>query len=201
MASSTNMSEGLAARYALEAAKSRFQVRATASGLLSAFGHNPTIAIRNFTGEALFGPQAPEQASLHFAMDAASLAVTGEVNEKDRNEMERAMKVDVLETERYPEIRFASSAVQASKITEGTYRMKIGGKLTLHGVERALEIPCNVTVGDDSLRANGDFSIRQTDYGIRLVSVAGGTLKLKDELKFTFDIVAQRSREGSNAAS
>ncbi len=46
------------------------------------------------------------------------------------------------------------------------------------------------------LRANGEFSIRQTDYGIRLVSVAGGTLKLKDELKFTFDIVAQSQARG-----
>ena len=36
----------------------------SATGLLSAFGHNPTIAIRKFTGEAWFRPQAPEQSSL-----------------------------------------------------------------------------------------------------------------------------------------
>lgn len=191
------MAESLTESYALDAAKSRFLVKAVASGLLSAFGHNPTIAIRNFTGEARFSPEAPEQSSLRLAIDAASLAVTGEVNEKDRHEMERAMREDVLETNRYPEIGFESSGVQASKITEGSYRMKIGGKLTLHGVARDLEMGCNVTVSGDGLRANGDFSIRQTDYGIRLVSVAGGTLKLKDELKFTFDMVAHRSREAA----
>jgi polyisoprenoid-binding protein YceI len=191
------MAESLTETYTPDAAKSRFLVRAVASGLLSALGHNPTIAIRNFTGEARFGPQAPEQSSLQLKIDAASLAVTGEVNEKDRHEMERAMREDVLETNRYPEIKFESSMVQASKITEGMYGMKIGGKLTLHGVARDLEMGCNVTMRDDGLRANGDFSIRQTDYGIRLVSVAGGTLKLKDELKFTFDIVAHRRREGA----
>ena len=195
MESSTNMAEGLTACYSLDAAKSRFLVRASASGLLSAFGHNPSIAIRNFTGEARFSPEAPEQSSLHLKIDAASLAVTGEVSEKDRHEMERVMREDVLETDHYPEIRFDSSAIQASKITEGMYRAQIGGKLFLHGVERGLEVGCNVTMRDDSLRANGDFSIRQTDYGLRLVSVAGGTLKLKDELKFTFDIVAHRKRE------
>jgi hypothetical protein len=42
------------------------------------------------------------------------------------------------------------------------------------------------------LRASGDFSLNQTDYGIKLVSVAGGALKLKDELKFSFEIVAWR---------
>ena len=43
------------------------------------------------------------------------------------------------------------------------------------------------------LRANGEFSVRQTDYGIKPVSVAGGALKLKDELKCSFDIVARKS--------
>ena len=37
-------------------------------------------------------------------------------------------------------------------------------------------------------------SLKQTDYKIKLVSVAGGTLKLKDELKFSFDIAAQSER-------
>jgi len=45
------------------------------------------------------------------------------------------------------------------------------------------------------LRAFGDFTIRQSDYRIKLASVAGGALKLKDELKFTFDIVARRKAE------
>jgi polyisoprenoid-binding protein YceI len=196
MASSMNMVE-TAPSYVLDASKSRFLVRASASGLLSAFGHNPTIAIRSFTGEAWFRAQSPEQSSLRMEIDADPLAVTGDVNEKDRHEMERSMREDVLETHRYPQIRFESSGIQATQTSEGSYRMKIAGKLTLHGVERDLEIPCNVTVRDDSLRANGDFSIRQTDYGIRLVSVAGGTLKLKDELKFTFDLVAHRRREAA----
>jgi len=195
MASSLNPAEMRAGCYALDAAKSRFLVRGYASGLLSAFGHNPVIAIRGFTGEAWFNPQSPEHSSLRFQVDAASLAVTGDVNDKDRHEMERAMREEVLESALYPEIRFESSAVQSSKIAEGVFRMKIAGTLTLHGVVRDLEIPCNVTVGEDSLRTNGDFIIKQTDYHIRLVSVAGGGLKLKDELKFTFDVVAHGRKE------
>jgi polyisoprenoid-binding protein YceI len=196
MASSMNIAEGLVAPYILDAARSRFMVRASASGLLSAFGHNPSIAIRVFTGEARFRLESPEKSSLRLKIDAASLAVTGDVNDKDRHEMEHAMQQDVLETASYPEITFVSSSAQASKITEGMYRMKIAGKLTLHGIVRDLEIPCNVTAGEDSLRANGDFTIKQTDYRIKLVSVAGGALKMKDELKFTFDIVGQRKKEG-----
>jgi hypothetical protein len=41
------------------------------------------------------------------------------------------------------------------------------------------------------LRANGNFEVRQSDFEIRKVNVAGGTLMLRDELKFAFFIVAK----------
>jgi hypothetical protein len=46
--------------------------------------------------------------------------------------------------------------------------------------------------GEDSLRAQGSFSLLQSDYGMKIASVAGGTLKLKDELKFAYFIVCRR---------
>jgi polyisoprenoid-binding protein YceI len=199
MASMSNTAEGRAAAYVVDPGRSRFEVRASATGLLSAFGHSPTIAIRSFTGEIWFRPQSPEMSSLRLEIDPASLAITGDVNDKDRREMESTMKEEVLETSRYREIRFESSGCQAAKLAEGMYRMKLSGKLTLHGVERPVEIPCNVIADENTLRANGDFSIRQTDYRIRLVSAAGGALKLKDELKFRFDVVANRRPEGGDA--
>jgi polyisoprenoid-binding protein YceI len=199
MASPTDVAQGAVVRYAVDSAKSRFLVKAAAAGMLSAFGHNPTIAIRGFTGEAGFRPQAPEQSSLRLEIDAASLAVSNDVSVKDRQEMERAMKEEVLEVSRFPTIRYEGAGAQAVKIADGLYRVTLAGKLALHGVERDLSFPCNVTVGDDNLRTNGEFSIRQSDFQIQLVSVAGGALKLKDELKFTFDIAAHRVQEALNA--
>ena len=38
-------------QYLLDKGASRFTVRAFAGGMLSAMGHNPTIAVRDFTGE------------------------------------------------------------------------------------------------------------------------------------------------------
>jgi len=59
-------------------------------------------------------------------------------------------------------------------------------------VTRPLTVPARVTVNGDSLRAAGDFSILQSDYEIQLVSVAGGALKVKDEVRLSFDIVARK---------
>jgi hypothetical protein len=58
---------------------------------LSAFGHNPTIAIQ-FHRRSGCVPDSPELSSSGFEIDGASLAVTGAVNDKDRAEMERSMR-------------------------------------------------------------------------------------------------------------
>lgn len=198
MASYPNAAEGGALSYVVDPARSRFEIRAFAMGMLSAFGHNPTIIARGVTGEAWFRAEAPETSSVRLAIDPDSLAIAGDVNDKDRREMESTMKEEVLETSRHREIRFESSGMRATKLADGMYRMQIAGKMTLHGVERTVEIPCTVVADENLLRANGEFSIRQTDYRIRPVSAAGGTIKLKDELKFRFDLVAPRRKEGGD---
>jgi polyisoprenoid-binding protein YceI len=170
---------------------SRFTVRAFAGGMLSALGHNPTIAIRDFTGEASFDPAAPGQASLRIQIRADSLEVMDDIKSKDRREMESLMKEKVLESSKYPTIVYESTGTSADQLGEGRYRIAINANLSLRGVTRSLPVTAQVTVTGDMLRAYGEFSILQSDYGIPLVNVAGGALKLKDELKFTFDIVAR----------
>jgi hypothetical protein len=68
----------------------------------------------------------------------------------------------------------------------------LDGELTLHGVARTQPVSARVSVNGDVLRAMGDFSVRQSDYEIRPVSAVGGTIKLKDELKLSFDISARK---------
>jgi hypothetical protein len=51
-------------RYTLDPGVSRFTVRAFASGMLSAFGHSPTFAIRQYSGEVQVDPETLEGASL-----------------------------------------------------------------------------------------------------------------------------------------
>lgn len=179
--------------YRLLPEQSRFTVQAFAEGLFSVFGHDPVIVIKDFQGEATFVPGTFEGASLKVIVNANSLEVSGEVKEKDRQEIEQTMREQVLETAKYPEIVFTSSNISASRLAEGRYRARIIGELTLHGVtQKNLWISAETTVNDDSLRAQGEFSLKQTDFRIKAFSAAGGTIKLKNELRFKFDIVAQR---------
>ncbi|MGA8728989.1 MAG: YceI family protein, partial [Terracidiphilus sp.] len=72
------------------------------------------------------------------------------------------------------------------------FSASLNGTLNLHGVSRNLSIPARVALLGDMFRASGDFTLSQSDFGIKPVSVAGGALKLKDELKVSFEIVARK---------
>lgn len=181
-----------AVRYVIDSQTGTFTVKAFATGLLSAFAHSPTIAVPDFGGEVIFNPEAIEQSFLRMVVQSASLTVTGDISGKDREEINRKMHEEVLESDSYPEIVYECSRESASKTGEGQYSVTLNGKLTLHGVERDQPVSAHVSVNRDALRAMGDFSIRQSDYAIRPVTAAGGTIKLKDELKISFNITARK---------
>jgi polyisoprenoid-binding protein YceI len=179
-------------RFVIDGRSSRFSVRAFATGLLAAMGHNPTIGMRDFSGEMTFNPDKLEAGSLKIIIPASSLSVQDDISAKDLREMERLMNQEVLETAKFPEILYEASKISVTKMADMLYSATLQGNLTLHGVSRSQPISVRVALLGSMLRASGDFSLCQTDYDIKLVSVAGGALKLKDELKFSFEIVARR---------
>lgn len=178
-------------RYLVDAKGSSFTVKATASGMLSAFAHSPTISIPDFEGEVRFASSALDRASLRLVVQAASLVVTDDVSNKDREEIERRMHDEVLETGGFSEIIYeCDSPVQ--NLSEGLYVASLNGDLTMHGITRQQAVTARVTLRGDHLRAAGEFTVRLSDYEIRPVTAAGGTIKLKDEIKLAFNISANK---------
>ena len=64
--------------------------------------------------------------------------------------------------------------------------------MTLHGVTRPIEIPASVTLEGDSLRARGEFKLDRSDFNVKATSAFHGMVRVKDGLKFTFDMIGQR---------
>ena len=189
----TATSETGVAHYGLVPEQSTFTVQAFAEGLFSAFGHDPVLAIKDFSGEVQFVPGSFASASLKITIKADAIVLANEVKEKDRVEIEQTMRDQVLEIAKYPEIVFVSNNISVSRLAEGRYRARVIGDLTFHGAtQKNLWITSEVAFSGDSLRAKGDFSLKQTDFGIKPFSAAGGTIKLKNELKFSFDITGSK---------
>jgi polyisoprenoid-binding protein YceI len=177
--------------YKIDAAQSHFNVHVARSGLFKMFGHDHNIAVRDFSGTAAFTPGAIQPASLEMTVKADSLAVMDDVKEAERAEIENTMKTQVLETKTYPTIVFKSTKITVTSAkTAGHHAAHIAGNLTLHGVTKPLAFDGDLEIAGGKLRAKGAFPVKQSDFGIKPVSKAGGTVKVKDELKLDFDIVA-----------
>jgi polyisoprenoid-binding protein YceI len=60
----------------------------------------------------------------------------------------------------------------------------VRGELTLHGQTK----PVTADVSEKAGHYTGRATVKQTDFGIKPVKVAGGTVKVKDEVRVEFDI-------------
>jgi len=183
--------------YDLVADESRLEIGVFRGGLLKIFGHNHRIAAGDFSGEVHFDPDRPEAASLVLTVAAGSLRVldSGE-SAADRREIEATMLGDrVLGVEAYPQIVFRSRGVDAIRPTATGWELLLTGTLALHGVERALAFPVRLVVDDARLTGEGEVPLAQSAFGIRPVVAAGGLVRVRDEVRVTFSLVAQRRRD------
>lgn len=192
MHASVPLPEDATVRYIIDAQASTLTVKAFATGLLSTFAHNPTIDVRDFSGQVSFklANNSLDAAQLKIKVRAESLEVTDSVSDNDRDEMHRRMYLEVLDIDHFPEITYECSRVTASGDGE-RYWASLSGYLTLRGATKPLPISARVVCEEGILTATGEFSLRQSQYGIAAVTAAAGTIRLKDELKCAFKIVAR----------
>ena len=175
-------------RYRFDPPRSRFTVRAFATGLLSAFAHSPTFAVRDFAGGIRFRDGQVENMELELMIPVDAMELEGRVPPADRRDIETRMRGEIFETARYPEIRFQSTEALVTPTSPGRYQVRIGGLLSLHGVTHPHQIDAELLVFSDGLRLRGDDALRMSDYRIKPVTALGGAIKLKDDLRLAFDI-------------
>src|SRR5579859_687286 len=178
--------------YRIDPKASLFTVRAFAGGLISAAAHNPEFAIRDFTGDIRFDASSPNESALALWIRSGFFELTNDVSAQDRQVIQHVMNDEVLEVQQYPEISFVSSRVTVEQLFESMFRAEVAGQLTLHGTTLSLGITAQLVLCNNTLRATGDFTIRQSDFGLKIATVAGGTLKVRDELRFCFYVLARR---------
>lgn len=163
----------LAAQRPIDTANSTITIHVGKSGLFSAAGHEHQVSARIEDGA--IDDTGPGR--IWFTVQAASLAV---LPETDQAKVQTTMQSDVLESERYPDIKFESTLVRGT----GENRWMVTGNLTLHGMTH----PVTINVGKTNGAYTGEARIKQTQFGIKPVSVAGGAVKVKDELQIEFAI-------------
>lgn len=169
-----------AQRVAIDKAHSIVTVRVYKSGLFSALAHNHEIQAPIASGTL----DTKEQA-VALTFNVADMKVLDpEASASDREKIEATMKgPDVLDPLQFPVISFASSAVS----TSSPGHSQVTGTLKLHGASHQVLVPVVLQDG----KYSGSITLKQTDYGITPVKIAGGAVSVKDEIVIEFHVVPQ----------
>lgn len=157
---------------------SKIRIHVGKAGLFSAAGHEHWVDAPIAGGSLQENPP-----QISFRVESAKMRVEEDesLSADKQAEVQRTMQTQVLESDKYPEVSFRSTSIQET----GTNRWDAHGDLTLHGQTR----PVTATVEKQQGSYVGRCQLKQTDFGIHPVRVAGGTVKVKDQLDIEFSIV------------
>jgi polyisoprenoid-binding protein YceI len=158
--------------------QSTMTVRVSKTGFFSAFAHNHEIEAPIESGEV----KESESPSIELRVDARKMRVLDpEASQDTRAQIQKTMQgPEVLDVDHFPDVRFQSNTIEA----RGAGHWVVHGKLDLHG--QAHPVTVDVTLKDGFYR--GSATLKQTAFGITPASIAGGTVKVKDEVKVEFQI-------------
>ena len=107
-------------------------------------------------------------------------------NEKDRAEVQKTMETEVLHVSEYPPVTCESTEIDPDCALN---RMRLRGNLTIRGKTLPVIISVMVTrLSDGTYRVDGEYKFKQSSFLIKPIQLAGGTVKVKDELETQFEL-------------
>jgi polyisoprenoid-binding protein YceI len=177
--------------FTAEPGQSRAVIDVGKAGAFSFAGHTHEVEAPLKSGVVHFDPDAPAKSDVRLEFNAAAMRVTGKGESTDDvpKVQETMTGEQVLDVKKYPSIVFESTSVTAKGVAQ-SLELTVAGRMTIHGVTKPVSAPVAVKIDGQSLTATGKFQIKQTDFGIKPISI-GGVVKVKDELAITFTVVAR----------
>jgi hypothetical protein len=170
-----------AERRQIDAEKSTLTVYVYKSGLFSALADNHVIDAPLADGTIDEGSPLAVAIEVH----AGDLRVRDpSLSPGKRADVQaRMVGPEVLDVQKFPSIVFESTLIEST----GAGSWSVSGRLTIHGQTRDVMFAATRANG----RYRGRVAVKQRDFGINPISIAGGTVKVKDEIRIEFDIVAR----------
>jgi polyisoprenoid-binding protein YceI len=159
---------------------STITIRVFKRGLFSGLAHDHEIVAPLSSGAVDLAALSVE---VHFEARGMKVVDPG-TSVGDRAKVQETMLSDkVLDSSRFPEISFVSRNVKPA----GKNAYAAEGDLTLHGATHSLTFQVSLSNG----HYTGSVNMKQTDFGITPISLFGGSVKVKDEVEISLDIVLQ----------
>jgi hypothetical protein len=187
-----------AAAYRIDPQASELRILVYRAGVMALLGHNHVIVNRALEGSASFAgtissaafsltvpvegfvvddPEPRREEGPDFAEETPPEAKSGTLH--------NMLSPALLDAANYPAITLRSvSLTQSSGAIEATVALSVAGH------ESRLVVPFHLDTSPGRLSASGELTVRQSAIGLTPFSVFLGALKVQDELRVKFKIVA-----------
>ena len=152
-------------------------------GLFAMFADNHVV-----NAPIVSGSYDAKAGSVSISVDATKMQVLDPSMPADRRAQVQANMIGdgVLDVAKYPTIEFRSTSIK----TTGGSHLSVTGDLTLHGQTHPITLD---VVHGDATHFTGSTMLRQTAFGITPIRIAGGTVRVKDDVKVEFTIALKAS--------
>ncbi len=170
------------------------EIHLATAGALGFVGHPHLIQARIAQGTFLYDPADFGKSSVELVVNTGSLRVIdSEASAKDRQQIQRTMESDrVLAAKRYPKIVFRSRTIES--LTHN--HLRVVGNLTIRSQTQPVMVEVTLQQTGTRLKAAGESRFKQTTFGIRPVTAGLGTVRVKDEIDISFEVVAEPKPPG-----
>ena len=170
--------------WSLDGSSGDLLIRTGVAGRAAKMGHRLTIAMQSWQVTVRWVGAKPTRAELTVPVD--SLAVLrGEGGATPltgpAKGMVRSQALKSLDAKRYPQIQFV--AAEIAKTADG-YRLS--GTVEIHGVSRPQLVDLTLEDRGDVWALSTEFSIVQSDFGVKPYSLLMGSLRVADAVTIAF---------------
>ncbi|MBV9295021.1 MAG: YceI family protein [Acidobacteriaceae bacterium] len=134
----------------------------------------------------------------HVSLNPETNAMKGEIvvdaasGSSGSNARDKRMARDILEAQRFPEIRFSPSASVGSIAPSGVSDLQITGLFLIHGHAHNITIPMHVQISQDQVTATGKFFVPYVEWGMK--NPSNFLLKVNDKVEIDLNAVGHIQR-------
>jgi polyisoprenoid-binding protein YceI len=178
--------------YTVRKANSHLLAVTGKTGLFSFAAHDHAVMATQWTAAVNLNLQQLSQSGVTVSIPVSALVIDSDEARKAaglgsgpgpddvRKIQQRMLSSEILDAQRYATIEFRSSQVRVIS----PEKLEVTGDLTLHGRSQTIKVQVDYApAADGGYLFKADFPISQSDFGLKPESVAGGTVKVKDEVK------------------
>lgn len=188
------------AHYKIDLDKSDIHWLVYKAGLLARLGHNHVISVGKLTGDVYV---APNLADSHFQMripvgslvvdDPALRAKEGkdfasQPTDKDiAGTRHNMLSESLLDAAKYPAL-----TIMGTGPTGAAGKQQLHLTIDIAGKSVQITVPTQVHIDGNTLEASGKFQLTHETLGLTPFSIAGGALRVAENMKFSYRVVAHR---------